>query len=97
LSKLSEIVPSWSCLKKLTFIIHTLVSIIGSGSLWKILTDILFPIELLRAIAKQEKLLPALIKIDQNFKPEQIDSIHVLLGKLNELGSIFLSLNTMKQ
>jgi len=51
----------------------------------------------LRAICKQEKLLPALIKIDKRYKPEQIDSIHVLLGKLNELGSIFLSLNTFKQ
>ena len=54
-------------------------------------------IELLRAICKQEKLLPSLIKIDKRYKPEQIEPIYVLLEKLNELGSIFLSLNTFKQ
>ena len=41
--------------------------------------------------------MPTLVKLDKRYKPEQIDSIHVLLGKLNELGSIFLSLNTFKQ
>jgi len=42
-------------------------------------------------------LLPALIKIDIRYKPEQTEPIHILLGKLNELGTIFLSLNTFKQ
>lgn len=54
-------------------------------------------IELLRAISKQENLLPCLITIDKRYKPEQIEPIHTLLGKLNELGTIFLSLNTYKQ
>jgi len=54
-------------------------------------------LELLRAICRQKKLQPALIKLDRRYKPEQIDSIHVLLGKLNELGCIFLSLNTFQQ
>lgn len=54
-------------------------------------------LELLRALCKQEKLLPMLMKIDKRYKPEQIEPIYGLLGKLNELGSIFLSLNTFKQ
>lgn len=37
------------------------------------------------------------MNINKHYKPEQIESIHVLLGKLNELGTIFLSLNTYKQ
>lgn len=48
-------------------------------------------------MCKQKNLLAALIKVDKQYKPPQIDSIFVLLGKLNELGSIFLSLNTYKQ
>lgn len=54
-------------------------------------------LKLLRAMCKQKNLLAALIKVDKQYKPPQIDSIFVLLGKLNELGSIFLSLNTYKQ
>lgn len=42
-------------------------------------------------------MLPALIKIDKQYKPEQTEPIHVLLGKLNELGTIFLTLNQYKQ
>ena len=48
-------------------------------------------------MSSQESLLPALTKIDKRYKPEQIEPIHILLGKLNELGTIFLSLNTFKQ
>ena len=48
-------------------------------------------------MARQRELLPAFIKIDENYKPTQTEPIHVLLRKLNELGSIFLTLNTFKQ
>jgi len=57
---------------------------------------------LTRAIAGQEKLAPCLVEIDKNYKPTQVDPVYKLLGKLNELATIFLNcltetLNVEKQ
>ena len=54
--------------------------------------------ELTRALCKQPNLLPCLIEIDKRYKPTQTEPIYKLLGKMNDLATIFLScLNQQQQ
>ena len=46
---------------------------------------------LARAIAGQQNLAPCLVEIDRRYKPTQVDPVYKLLGKLNELATIFLN------
>jgi len=45
---------------------------------------------LTRALASQKNLVGCLIEIDTHYKPQQNMPIYKLLGKLNDLASIFL-------
>jgi hypothetical protein len=54
-------------------------------------------LELTRALSKQSNLLPCLIEIDQRYKPNQTEPIYKLLGKMNDLATIFLSCLNQQQ
>lgn len=45
---------------------------------------------LTRSLSTQDALLPCLVALKKKYKPNQTTAIHVLLGKLNELASIFI-------
>jgi len=46
---------------------------------------------LTRAIANQKNLAPCLVEIDKRYKPMQVEPIYKLVGKLNDLATIFLN------
>jgi len=41
-------------------------------------------------MAKNPSTIGCLMEIEKNFKPEQTESVHSLLGKLNNISEIFL-------
>lgn len=47
--------------------------------------------KLTRAIARQKNLAPCLVEIDKRYKPMQVEPIYKLVGKLNDLATIFLN------
>ena len=48
-------------------------------------------LKLIRAIAKQQNLVPTLIPLSKHYEPAQIESIESLLKSLNNTSKIFLS------
>lgn len=48
-------------------------------------------LRLVRALAKQENLVPSLIPISKHYEPAQIESVESLLKSLNNTSKIFLS------
>ena len=48
-------------------------------------------LRLIRAITKQENLVPALTPVSKHYEPAQIESVESLLKSLNNTSKIFLS------
>eukprot|EP01022_Parablepharisma_sp_SALTPOND_P015993 TRINITY_DN22_c0_g3_i1.p1 TRINITY_DN22_c0_g3~~TRINITY_DN22_c0_g3_i1.p1 ORF type:complete len:4095 (+),score=552.02 TRINITY_DN22_c0_g3_i1:5895-18179(+) len=47
--------------------------------------------ELVKAFARQKKLVPLLLELDPHYKPTQVEPVYVLLKKLEGLSNIFLT------
>ena len=83
LSQHSETDHSLIWQKKPQFITHTWVSLFQRVNS--------FSLALTRAIANQKNLAKCLVEIDKQYKPQQVEPIYKLVGKLNDLASIFLN------